>query len=149
MSNTITRAEKVDVQIDVMLAPYRHTYDLLSDHARAAVVCPEEVEAAIRQRVAKTGRIRFKKAKPPAYTDDGTGRGTNAPNVGFLFWTLKEHTGYGAYLPIDSLMMCNAVFGRETYRRWEATVDALYALDKGVNIETVAARLETYAKGLS
>ena len=114
--NKQERAEDVERWVRGMVSDYTALHESVSDAVRAAIVAPTEVAAAITANVAKTGAVRFKKGKPAQYED-------NVPSLAYLFWTLREHTGMGAYRSVDSLMMCHVMFEREVYDRWELTVD--------------------------
>lgn len=92
--------------------------------ASEVLLPPDRVRELLRARVAKTGKIRFKKAHPPMELTDEDG--SRVPNEAYLLSLLMQHQGYGAYLPIHSLLIANQVFGRDRYKLFERTAEVLY-----------------------
>ena len=109
--------------LDDAVGTYTAVWQDLDRADRDKLPSPMEVRAAILQGVAKTGKLRFKKAKPPMRLDGEL-------NEAFLFWLFREHTGMGAYRSIDGLMMARWEFGNELYEKWDKCVDLMAALSR-------------------
>ena len=143
------RQNEVNAQINAMTRGYRGVYVAASPAVRERLLHPRRLHTLIADRVAKTGRVRFKKAMPPlsVFPTDREPAGTwdKVLNESWLFWTLKAHSGYGAYRPIDSLVMANSLFGRELYRVHEDTIDLLRMIDRGASSTAeLVGKLEAY-----
>ena len=142
MTKTLTpkqaeRAQQVDEAMETIVADYRTFYtELHEDYLAAAdntatnlaatMVHPDAVKSMLISHVAKTGAPRFKKNLPPT---THVVEGVRVNNPAYLFFMLRQHHGpYGAYKPIDSIMMARWQFGADMVEKWDRTVDVMHRL---------------------
>lgn len=127
-TKTEERTIKVKELTHDLVRPYRNLFNQLDRETQEELVHPDAVLQYVRERVAKSGTVRFTKKLPSKYLEP-----SGDPNPAYLFHLHSRHTGTGIYLNIGPLVEANMMFGREMYERFDRTVDLMYRLQNGIS----------------